>query len=133
MRRSAVHAHTLALSLRLGTGYDWGLAALILLAGPAVFSAIDFPAPADMFLFRLSALPLLLFPVVYLAAAHDPAGRAWAVRASILLRALGGGFLGGLALAHRPAGFNMYMAAAFLDIAWAAVHALLWSRVRRHR
>jgi hypothetical protein len=133
MRRSAGYAQYLSVSLGLGSLYDVVLALMILVADPGLMQLLAFPPPADRFLFRLSALPLILFPIVYISAARDPVGRPWAVRASILLRALGGLVLGLLALAHRPPGLHVYLAAAAIDLVWAVVHMALWSRVKHHR
>ena len=133
MRRPAAYAQQLALTLRLGTAWDWLLGGLILFGGTPVMEALQFPRPADMFLHRASALPPLLFPIVYLMAAHDPVGRPWAVRASILLRALGGFLLGVLAFVYRPPGVHVYLAAATIDLIWAILHLVLWGRVKRTR
>jgi hypothetical protein len=133
MRRPAAHAQTLALTLRLGTAWDWLLGGLILFGGSSVMQLLQFPRPADMFLHRLSALPPLLFPLIYLMAANDPVGRPWAVRASILLRAVGGALLGLLVLAYRPPGAHVYLGAAAADLLWALLHLVLWGRVKRSR
>lgn len=131
MNRPAAPAYSsLATSLRLGAVYDWLLGAAIIAAPPALFSALRFPPPADLFLFRLAALPLLLFPFVYLHAVRHPTSGAPGVRLSILLRALGGTILGLLTLAHRPPGAGVYLAIAVIDIAWAALHAGLAARAK---
>ena len=116
----------MSLSLRLGAAYDWVLAGAILLALPGVLRALHFPAPADLFLFRLAAFPPLFFPLVYLTAAADPLGRPWAVWLSILLRSLGGMVLGLLAVVHQPPGIWLYLTVAALDMGWALVHWGLW-------
>ena len=119
----------LALSLRLGTAYDWIFAAAILAAPRPLMEALHFPPPADPFLFKVSAMPLVFFPFVYLAAAADPVGRPWAVRISLAFRLAGGLMLGGLALWLRPAGLHMFLTTMCVDLAWGAVHAALWRRV----
>jgi len=115
----------LVASLWFGAFYDWCLAAAILFATPEFMEAIRFPPPADPFLFRLAALPPLLFPVVYVAAARDPAGRPWAVRASVQFRIVGGVLLAGLAWIHHPPGYAVYMKAALFDIVLGVAHAVL--------
>jgi len=118
----------LSLSLRLGTAYDWLLALSILLAPPALMRALAFPPPADSFLFKLTAMPLVFFPLVYLAAAADPGARPWAVRLSLAYRLAGGALLGGVALWAQPPGLHVYLLAALADLVWGGLHALLWRR-----
>lgn len=121
-------AAALALSLRLGTAYDWIFAVVILTAPASLMRALNFPPPADPFLFKLTAMPLVFFPLVYLAAAADPPGRPWAVRISLAFRLAGGLMLGGLALALRPAGLHLFLTTMCVDLAWGLLHAALWRR-----
>ena len=129
-RPAAPASSSLATSLRLGAVYDWILGAAIIATPPTLLSALRFPPPADTFLFRLAALPLVLFPFVYLHAARHPTPQAGAVRLSVLLRGVGGTILGLLALTHRPAGAGVYLAIAFADLAWAGLHAALAARAK---
>ena len=77
------------------------------------------------FLFRLSAYPVLFFPVVYVMAARDPARRPWAVSASILFRIAGGSTLLVLTLQHHPPGESVYMGVAIFDVILGLTHAIL--------
>jgi hypothetical protein len=129
MHRSAAGSTGLALSLRLGAVYDWLLAAAILTSPPALLSTLHFPAPADPFLFRLSVLPLVLFPFVYLSAAAGKADSG-GVPLSILLRSGGGSLLAVLTFIYRPPGAPVYLAIAAIDLAWAAIHAALAARAK---
>lgn len=121
----------LALALRAGAIYDWLFALAVLLATPGLMAALNFPVQADPFLFRLTALPLLFFPLLYWGAAGDPRGRPWAVGTALAYRLGGGAMLGALALGYRPAGLQTFLAAAIIDIAWGALLAFLWRRVLR--
>lgn len=121
----------LAWSLRAGACYDWIFAAAVLGATPELMRALHFPIPEDMLLFRLTAMPLILFPLVYWAAAADPKGRPWAVRISLAYRLIGGAMLGILALIHRPAGLRTFLIATIIDFLWGTLHAVLWRRALR--
>jgi hypothetical protein len=120
MSRNARDRRGLGLVLRLGAAWDWVLALAILSASPRVMEFLRFPPPADLFLFRVAAMPPLLFPLVYLVAAADPERRSWAVRLSVALRLAGGLVLGALALLHRPAGGHVYLGTAVADLCWGA-------------
>lgn len=123
-------SRTLANWLRLGAVWDWLLAALILVANPALMAWLRFPPPADPFLFRLTAMPPAFFGLVYWLTAGDPDGRRWAVRASIVLRLAGGAMLGLLALIHRPPGAALYLGTAGVDILWGVLWLALLSTSR---
>ncbi len=125
MNRPVAGPSALSLSLWAGAVYDWTLAAAIFLATPGFMAWLGFPSPVDPFLFRLSAMPPLLFPVVYVAAARDPVGSPWAVRASIQLRLVGGLLLLCLTLVHQPPGAGVYLKAAAVDVLLGLIHFLL--------
>jgi hypothetical protein len=114
----------LALALRLGALYDWSLAAVILAAPPALFALLRFPPPVDPFLFRLAALPLLFFGLLYWAAGRR-GGEPPLLALSLAFRGGGGAVLLALIGGHRPAGTPVYLAIALVDLAWA----LLWWRL----
>lgn len=128
-------SQTLALWLRLGALWDWLLAALILRADPALMAWLHFPPPGDLFLFRLSAMPLVFFGLVYWLTAGDPDARRWAVRASITIRLAGGIMLGLLTLVHRPPGAALYLGTAGVDLLWGTLWLamLASSRVAERR
>lgn len=81
------------------------------------------PVPAEPFLFRLAALPLLMAPVVYVLAARTR--ESGLVTASIGLRVVGAIGIIGLLLVHRPAGAGAYWTFAGTDLVWAALYARL--------
>jgi hypothetical protein len=111
----------LAATLRAGAVYDWILALTIIASPAPLFELLRVPAPADPFLFRLSALPLIFFGALYWQVSADPPGRRWAVRLSIAIRFLGGAYVGILALIHHPHGYPLFMAIMLIDWAWALV------------
>lgn len=123
--------HRLALSLRAGAVYDWCFAGVILLATPSLMARLHFPVPDDLFLFRLTALPLLFFPFVYWVAAADPRAHRWAVAVSLVYRWAGGLTLGALALLYRPAGLHVFLLTCLIDLLWGVLHFALWRAVSR--
>lgn len=114
----------LGAALRLGAAYDWLLALVILMTPAGLLAFLRFPPPVDPFLFRLAALPLLFFGVLYWVAAGHPGHRVF-YRLSLVFRGLGGVVLLLLVLAHRPAGEIVYLAIAIADLAWALAWWLL--------
>lgn len=118
----------LAGALAASAAFD--LVALVLLwSMPAwLLAAFDHPVPAEPFLFRLAALPLLMAPVVYVMAARDGRPESPLVTASIGLRAIGAMGIIGLLVAHRPAGAMAYWSFALADLAWAGLIAALRRR-----
>ena len=118
----------LSLILRASALYD--LVALALLwAMPAwLFTLFEHPRPAEPFLFRMAALPLLMAPVVYWMASEAPLRRDAMVRASIGLRVVGGLGIAALVIAHAPAGALAYWSFVVGDAFWAA-----WIAVERRR
>ncbi len=114
-------------SLVAGAVYDLGLGAFIMTAGPRAIRAAAGLPPADLFTFRLAALPLFLLPALYLAAARARAVDPF--RAPVLwARGAGGAIVIALAVLHHPPGAAVYAAVGIADLAWAAVHAALWGR-----
>lgn len=84
------------------------------------------PLPdGTLFFFRLSALPLLLLPALYLSAAV--AGDPGPFRPAVLwARGGGGAILIGLALIHIPQPLWLFLGLGAADLVWCAVHGLLW-------
>jgi hypothetical protein len=121
MPNDAPNAARLATALRAGALYDWLLAAVILAAPGPLFELLRFPPPADLFLFRLAALPLVFFGLLYWTAGRRPTDGAL-FRLSLAFRGAGGLFLLALTGAHQPAGQPVYLAIALVDLAWA----ILW-------
>jgi hypothetical protein len=119
-------------SLIAGAAYDVVLAAFILLAGDDALARLGAPLPAGaLFFFRLAALPLLLLPALYLAAAV--AGDPGSFKAAVLwARGGGGAILIGLALLHRPQPLWLFLGVGVADLAWCAVHGLLWRARPKH-
>lgn len=115
-----------SLQVVLAASAAFDLVALVLLwAMPAwLLSAFGHPVPAEPFLFRLAALPLLMAPVVYLMAARDGRPGSPLVDASIGLRTVGALGIVALLLAHRPAGALAYWSFAVADLAWATAVAV---------
>jgi hypothetical protein len=116
-------------SLIAGAVYDVALALFIVFAGEGAVARLGAPLPAGaLFFFRLAALPLLLLPALYLAAAA--AGDPGPFKAAVLwARGGGGAILIGLALLHRPEPLWLFLGVGVADLAWWAVHGLLW-RIR---
>lgn len=112
----------LALVLRLSAAYDLFAAALLLWMPAWLLDLWHHPPPAEPFLFRLSALPLLLLPPVYLAAASTPAQRPDLVRLCVLIRTLGGACILLLIGWQRPAVPGPYLFFAIVDWVWAAAY-----------
>lgn len=112
-------------SLAAGAVYDAALGLFIVFAGPAAMAALGHPPAGTSFYFRLGALPLLLLPALYLAAARSP--QIDAFRGPVLwARGGGGAILLLLVAALRPDPAWLFAAVAGVDLALAVVHALLW-------
>ncbi len=113
-------------SLIAGAAYDVALAAFILLAGGDMLARLGAPLPLGaLFFFRLSALPLLLLPALYLSAAV--AGDPGPFRPAVLwARGGGGAILIALALLHRPQPLWLFLGVGVVDVAWWVLHATLW-------
>jgi hypothetical protein len=80
------------------------------------------PSP---FLFSLAALPLLILPVLYVAAAR--AEDLDEFRPPVLWARTGGGLMLILfTLIHSPGAAWIYVLVGGLDLAWAVVHFFLW-------
>ncbi len=114
-------------SLVAGAAYDLVLGAFILAAGPAVLAALGAPVPPGAFHLRLAALPLLVLPALYLAAARapDPGPFRFPV---LWARSAGGAILLLLALAARPGAAWLYLVLGSVDLGWGVLHAVLWPR-----
>ncbi len=108
------------------------LAVFILFVGDDALARLGAPLPADaLFFFRLSVLPLLLLPALYLAAAT--AGDPGPFKAAVLwARGGGGAILICLALLHRPQPLVLFLGLGAADLAWCSVHGLLWRARSKH-
>jgi hypothetical protein len=122
----------LPLVLRLSAAYDLVAAALLLWMPMWLLELWRHPVPAEPFLFRLSALPLLLLPPVYLAAASTAAGRPELVRLCVLIRGLGGAAILLLVLWQRPAAPGPYLCFAIVDWLWAGAYLAAGRTPGRH-
>jgi hypothetical protein len=112
-----------ALARVLWASAAWDLLALVALwwMPDWLLSAFAHPVPAEPFLFRMAALPLLMAPVVYVLAAREAKPRSPLVTASIGLRLVGAAGIVVLLLAHRPAGSMAYWSFVGADVVWAAL------------
>ena len=115
-------------ALRLSAAYDLLAAGLLLWMPPWLLVMWHHPLPAEPFLFRLSALPLLLLPPVYLSAASTAEQRPDLVRLCVLIRLVGGAAIGLLVAWQRPAVPGPYLCFAALDWAWAAAYIVTRAR-----
>jgi len=119
-------------SLVAGAFYDAALGLFILIAGPGAMAALGHPVAGSSFFFRLAALPLLLLPWLYVAAARAEAIDLF--RGSVLwVRGAGGLFVLLLAGFLRPAPLALFAAIGIVDLVFCALHALLWSAPRVDR
>ena len=108
-------------ALRAGAIYDL-VAFVTLVAMPAwLFEFFAHPVPDDPFLFRLAGLPLLMAPPVYWLASMQPFSNRMLVRASVLLRVVGGIGIAAIVLAHQPAGAMAYWSFVIGDFVWAGL------------
>jgi hypothetical protein len=115
----------LRLTLVLGAAYDLALALFILTLGRRVLSALGHPVPEPGFYFTLATLPLLLFPVLYVAAAW--AEDIDAFRAPVLWARAGGGLiLLVFTVVLRPGAMWLFLLISLIDLVWAGLHAGLW-------
>ncbi|HET9232704.1 MAG TPA: hypothetical protein VFP10_01030 [Candidatus Eisenbacteria bacterium] len=99
----------------------------MLTLGPRTMTLLGEPLEGHaLYFFRLSALPLCILPLVYMTASRS--SHLDAFRGPVLgLRGLGGALvLASLALGPRPAW--LVLAIGLVDLAWAALHAMLWKR-----
>jgi len=114
----------LRLSLAGGALYDVLLAVLLLTAGERILARLGHPVQEPFFFF-LAALPLLLLPVLYVAAAR--AEDLDEFRPPVLWARVGGGAMVILfTLVLRPPVLWLYLLVGGLDLAWAAIHFSLW-------
>ncbi len=120
----ALPARRLSSVLRLSAAYDLLAFALLIWMPPWLLSLWRHPLPAEPFLFRLAALPLLMLPLVYLSAAIDPGRHPELVRLSIALRLVGGVAIGVLVTWQRPVAPGPYVCFALGDLAWAGLYVL---------
>ena len=106
----------------------WDLGALLMLWWMPgwLLDVFHHPVPAEPFLFRLAALPLLMSPVVYGMAARDGRPDSPLVSASIGMRIVGSAGIVALLVAHAPAGALAYWSFAVADLLWAGL--IFWSR-----
>ncbi len=112
----------LRIALYSSVAYDWA-ALVLLMAMPAwLFRVLGHPVPLEPFLFRMSALPLAVLPVVYLMAAKDPQRHPDLVRASIWLRVVGALSIAVVVAWQRPPAPLAYVLFVAGDLVWAAVY-----------
>jgi hypothetical protein len=115
----------LRLTLVLGAAYDLALALFILTAGRRVLAGLGHPVPEPGFYFTISILPLVILPVLYVAAAW--AQDVDAFRAPVLWARAGGGLmLLVFTLVLRPGAMWLFVLISVIDLVWAGVHAALW-------
>lgn len=106
-------------TLRASVVYDL-VAFVLLMAMPQwLFDLFAHPRPNDPFLFRLAGLPLLMAPPVYWLASVT-LERAL-VRASVLMRVVGGAGIAAIVVWHAPAGAMAYWSFVVGDFVWAAL------------
>jgi hypothetical protein len=117
--------------LRASALYDWLAFALLLVLPDWLLRLFAHPVPANPFLFRMAALPLLLLPVVYLFAARHAPGCPPLVRLSVLLRVGGALAIAALVLIHRPDGEGAYWFFVVGDLVWAALYLVAARRTAR--
>jgi hypothetical protein len=101
----------------------WDLGALLMLWWMPgwLLELFQHPVPAEPFLFRLAALPLLMSPVVYAMAARDGRPHSPLVTASIGMRMVGAAGIIGLLVVEAPAGASAYWSFAAADLIWAGL------------
>lgn len=117
-------------ALRAGAIYDLVAFALLMAMPQWLFTLFEHPMPAEPFLFRLAALPLLMAPPVYFMASLEPLSNRNLVRASVLLRSVGAIGIGALILTHEPVGAGAYWAFALGDLFWAGTVVVPCMRAR---
>jgi len=95
--------------------YDLAALVLLLWMPGWLLDLFSHPVPAEPFLFRLSALPLAMMPVVYAMAARDPVERWMLTVASFRLRWVGAVAIAAVVgwqrpevLAARPVGRSLW-------------------------
>jgi hypothetical protein len=111
--------------LSISALYDWTAFGLLTVMPPWLLALFDHPVPRDPFLFRLAALPLLLLPLVYLAAARWGVACPPLVRLAVLLRVVGALGIAVLTVTHRPDGAAAYWFFVLGDLGWAGLYWLL--------
>jgi len=115
---------SLRVSLALGAIYDILVALFILSAGERVLDRLGYPVE-EPFFFSLAALPLLILPVLYVAAAR--AEDLDEFRPPVLWARTGGGLILVLfTLIHSPGAAWVFLLLGALDLGWAALHFSLW-------
>ncbi len=104
--------------------YD-GLGFILLWSMPRwLFTWFHHPIPANPFLFRLAALPLLLLPLVYVSAARMGSRCPVLIRLSIALRIVGAVGIALLLIWHLPPGQGAYWCFVVGDIVWAGLYVV---------
>jgi hypothetical protein len=114
----------LATTLRASALYDWTAFVLLIWMPAWLFDLFGHARPLEPFLFRLAALPLLLLPLVYFAAARDGLGHPELVRVCVRLRLLGALAIAVLLVWQQPAPSSPYWIFAAMDALWAAAYVL---------
>ena len=123
-----LEAPALSNALRLSAVYDLVGAVLIVWMPAWLLDAFSHPLPAEPFLFRLSALPLFLMPVIYLMAAAAPIAQPHMTRASFRVRVLGGLAILLLVFWQQPAVATPYVLFGVGDLLWAVIYWALAAR-----
>lgn len=116
------------LGLVVGALYDFGFAALMTLAPAWTSRTFAVPLPEPTFYLGLIAVFLVMLGTLYLAAAQDP--RRYS---AIVVVAIGGRFLGFVALAAAAAGDPALAGLwplAIADLAFSLAHAATWIPLR---
>lgn len=108
-------------ALRASAVYDLVAFVALMLMPAWIFDLFAHPEPSSPFLFRLSALPLLMAPPVYLLASMQPFANRMLVRAAVLLRVVGAIGIAAIVLAHRPEGALAYWSFVVGDLVWAGL------------
>lgn len=117
--------------LRVSALYDWIAFVLLMILPQWLLDLFGHPYPGELFFFRMAALPLLVFPVVYLFAARYGSACLPLVRLSVCIRWLGALAIALLTLAHRPEGQGAYWFFVAGDLIWGALY--LWASRRTAR
>lgn len=107
--------------------YDLSAFVLLLWMPAWLLELFSHPVPAEPFLFRLAALPLVLLPLIYAMAARDPVERWMLTVASFRLRLWGGVTIAAVVAWQKPEVPAPYLVFAIGDWVWAG---LVWLAAR---
>ncbi len=117
--------------LRLSALYDWIAFVLLMILPVWLLDLFAHPVPTDLFTFRMAALPLLIFPVVYLFAAEHGAACRPLVWVSLCLRWLGALGIAILIVTHQPEGAGAYWFFVGGDLVWGALYLFAAKKTAR--